>query len=215
MVAIAVGNLDAYFPTTIKIETGLYYEIEYVNLVTATSTMISLAFDEIYNAVSVIQDNFEEGNIVNIYKDSALIWSAKFVPVNECKYQVIPIDFVNRYGAWQREFFFKAHSESISTQRKEYAFLNQNPFPPYDTNLPTKKHFNINGIQRIKVNTGWVNESFGDIVTQILLSERIYINNKPHKVITESFDKFNNINNKTINYQLEFETAYDILNYNV
>lgn len=215
LVSTAVSNLDAYFPSTIKIESGLDYSVEVINIVTTSTFTFNLAFDEIYNITSVFESNFEQGNIINIYKDGDLIWTAKFVPISECKYEVIPIDFVNRYGAWQREFFFKASSESITTTRKEYAFLNQNPFPPYATNLPTKKHFNINGVQKTKVNTGWVDESFGDIVTQILLSERIFLNNKPYKVITESFEKFKNINNKTINYQLEFETAYDLLNYNV
>jgi hypothetical protein len=215
LVSVALGNLDSYFPSTIKIESGLSYELEYVNLISGTPTLYTLSFDEIYNVASVTQANFEDGNIVNIYKDGDLIWTSKFEPVNECKYEVIPIDFVNRYGAWQREFFFKAHTEIVSTRRKEYPFLNQNPFPPYATNLPTKKHYNINGIEKIKVNTGWVSESFGDIVTQIALSERIFIDNKPYKILTETFEKFQNINNKTINYQLEFESAYDILNYNV
>jgi hypothetical protein len=216
LVSTALGDLPNYYPTNFKIESGLDYAIEYINIVTNVSTGLNaLNFDEIYNAVSVIETNFEQGNIVRIYKDGIPIWESKFVPVNECKYEVIPIDFVNRYGSWQREYFFKASKQNITTTRTEFAFLNANPFPPYNTNLPTKKHMNINGAQRTMVNTGWVDESFGDIVTQILLSERIYIDNEPHKVVTESFEKFKNLNNKTINYQLEFETAFNILNYNV
>jgi hypothetical protein len=45
-----------------------------------------------------------------------------------------------------------------------------------------------------------------------MLSERILINNYPATLKTQSTELFKNINQKTINYQLEFEFAYNVIN---
>jgi hypothetical protein len=46
----------------------------------------------------------------------------------------------------------------------------------------------------------------------MLLSETIRINGLPAVLKTKSVEKFKHINTKTINYQMEFEMAYDVIN---
>jgi hypothetical protein len=75
-----------------------------------------------------------------------------------------------------------------------------------------RKVFNANGKKSIKVNTGWVKETWKDVLKQIMLSERILIDNKPAKINTKSTELFKQINTKQINYSLEFEFAYDVIN---
>ena len=45
-----------------------------------------------------------------------------------------------------------------------------------------------------------------------MLSERILIDNKPAKINTKSTELFKQINTKQINYSLEFEFAYEVIN---
>jgi hypothetical protein len=45
-----------------------------------------------------------------------------------------------------------------------------------------------------------------------MLSERIIINNYPAKINTKSTELFKSVNTKMINYQIEFEFAYDVIN---
>jgi hypothetical protein len=45
-----------------------------------------------------------------------------------------------------------------------------------------------------------------------MLSEKMLINKRPAKLNSKSTELFKGVNTKMINYQLEFEYAYDIIN---
>ena len=90
--------------------------------------------------------------------------------------------------------------------------LNPVPFPNYDLQQGQFKNFNTNAKRIYKLNTGWVNENFKQVVEELLLSETIRVNGLPAILKTKSVEKFKNINTKTINYQMEFEMAYDVIN---
>ncbi len=64
----------------------------------------------------------------------------------------------------------------------------------------------------IKVNTDWVKEDYKELLKQLMASERILINSLPVKLNTKSTELFKSINTKTINYQLEFEFAFNGIN---
>jgi hypothetical protein len=145
-------------------------------------------------------------------------WTAYFKPQCEPKYQPVVVDFVNRYGSWSRIFFQKAKTRTIEVKKNEYK-LNPNslPFTPEDTRQ--KAQFNINGTETIKLNTGWVNDNYGEYLQQLFLSEYVVIcdfeNNEdyaPVKVKPSSLEKQVGINNGMMNYTLEFEFAYDMIN---
>ena len=74
---------------------------------------------------------------------------------------------------------------------------------------------NNNGIRKYTMNTGWVDESYGETMQELLLSERVIWQSGsqtlPVKVNTKSINKQKNINNKTINYSIEIELAYDVI----
>lgn len=134
-----------------------------------------------------------------------------FYPQDECKYTPVIIDFVNKYGAWQREFFFKASNDNFSVENTEYNLMQTNSFN-YNTLEGQRKVFNANAKKSIKVNTGWVAQTWSEVLKQIMLSERILIDNKPAKINTKSTELFKHINTKQINYSLDFEFAYDVIN---
>ena len=90
--------------------------------------------------------------------------------------------------------------------------LDQEGFADYNVLEGQRKMFNTNGKKSIKVNTDWVAEEYNDLLKQIMLSEKILINNYPAKLNTKSTELFQSINTKMINYQLEFEFAYDVIN---
>lgn len=134
-----------------------------------------------------------------------------FVPQCECKYEPVTVDFINRFGAWQREFFFKASTENIEMTNTAYK-TNPSQFPNYNTYQGQVGVYNTNAKRTIKANTGWVEEDYKNTMQELLLSETIRVNNKPATLKTKSLDKQKAINNKTINYTMEFEMAYDVIN---
>ena len=218
-----LGNygLDAgnyyYNPTSdpgkIRVTGGASFTAKYTNLSTATFTSLSISngtFD--IPRVRTTPNELAVGNKVEILDAaSAVVKTWYFYPLEECKYTPVIIDFVNKYGAWQREFFFKASNDTFSVENTEYNLLQTNSYN-YNTLEGQRKVFNANGKKSIKVNTGWVAQTWSEVLKQIMLSERILIDNKPAKINTKSTELFKHINTKQINYSLDFEFAYDVIN---
>jgi hypothetical protein len=155
---------------------------------------------------------YDDGNKLEILDTSnAVLWTGIFKPYLNCKYVPVVCDFVNKYGCWQRTWFFAANNNTFSFENTEYNTM-QSSFADYNVLEGQRKMFNTNGKKSIKVNTDWVAEEYNDLLKQIMLSEKILINNYPAKLNTKSTELFQSINTKMINYQLEFEFAYDVIN---
>ena len=201
------GTITAYLPTG--------YYVKYTQLQTGlTYTSAVSPADDIYEVFRVYPSYYLTGNKVEIYTNlNILIWNATFYPIEECKYEVITCDFVNMYGAWQREFFFKASYSSVNTNATEFNLMQKmGLFGVWDTKANQRQTFNTNGTITHRVNTGWVDETFSSNLQQLILSERILLNGFPVKMKTTNIDKQKNINNKTINYVLEFDESHDLIN---
>jgi hypothetical protein len=195
-----------------RVVTGTGYTALYTNLITSLSTSVSLTNDTVLDIARVISANQNDGNIVEIFDGTpTLLATYNFYPKEECKYEPVTIDFVNQFGAWQREFFFKASNDTFSVENTEYNLLQTDSFN-YNVQEGQRKIFNANGKKSIKVNTDWVNENWKETLQQIMLSERILIDSSPAKINTKSTELFKHINTKQINYTLEFEFAYDVIN---
>lgn len=196
----------------ITIESTSGYLIKYTNLNTGATQTSSLFTSNVNDWVKVYPTYYNDGNKVEITNGSgSVVWSATFTPKDECKYTPIRCDFVNKFGAWQTEWFFKASNNSISVENTEYNLMPQT-YPTYDVREGQRKTFNTNAKEQIKVNTDWVNESYSEVIKQLMLSERILLDKSPVKINTKSTELFKSINTKMINYQLDFEYTYDTIN---
>ena len=58
-------------------------------------------------------------------------------------------------------------------------------------------------------------ETYSDVITQLMLSEKILLDDVPVIIVTKSLDKQKNINDKNINYSLDFRYSAPKLNYNI
>ena len=162
-----------------------------------------------------VQDAYyANGNKVEFYDAAVggtLLKTMYFKPLEKCKHEPIKIDFVNKYGMWDRTWFYKASYESINVTSKDFNSL-QSSITSYNTMQGQRSEFNINGKSTIKVNSGWVDEEYKEVIKQIMLSEKILVNDFPAKCTTKSMQLETSLNNKTINYQLDFEFNHDVIN---
>jgi hypothetical protein len=200
-------------PGKIRVTGGASFTAKYTNLSTGTFTSLSISngtFD--IPRVRTSPNELLVGNKVEILNAASVVQKTwYFYPQEECKYTPVIIDFVNKYGAWQREFFFKASTDNFSVENTEYNLMQTDSFN-YNVKEGQRKVFNANGKKSIKVNTGWVYENWKEVLKQIMLSERILIDDKPAKINSKSTELFKHINTKQINYSLEFEFAFDVIN---
>ena len=207
---------QAYRSNYVTVVTGTGWKAKWINLETGVVNAYQQenlsASGTVLNVRRVHQDYYTYGNKLQILNNSnAVIWEATFQPYLNCRYTPILCDFVNKYGAWQRLWFFGASNDTLSIEKTDYNLM-QGVFPDYDTLVGQRKSFNVNGKKTIKVNTDWVSEDFKEVVKQLMLSERILLNSLPVKLNTQSTELFQSINTKMINYQMEFEFAYNAIN---
>lgn len=192
--------------------TNNYWQVQYTNLATGSTQSFNIGIDSVINVIKVWASWLDVGNKVEILdSDENIVGTYYFVPQCECKYDVVTVDFINRLGGWQREFFYKVSTENVEMENNKFK-TNPVPFPRYNTAQPQYQTFNTNAKRIIKANTGWVNENYKQVMEELLLSETIRVNRSPAVLRTKSIEKFKSINTKTINYQMEFEMAYDVIN---
>jgi hypothetical protein len=84
----------------------------------------------------------------------------------------------------------------------------------YDYRRGQTKPFNINGNGSIKVNSGWVTEDYFEWIQDMMLSDTILYESSqiPVTIKTTSMQKKTELNDKNINYTLEFEFANKLIN---
>jgi hypothetical protein len=139
----------------------------------------------------------------------------KLVEINvedfcENKFTPVFCSFINRYGGWQTLIFFKANLQSINVTSKEFQLLPSNV--DYNAVLGQRKTFNHQGSKKIKCNTGWVDQNYFELIQDLLLSEVVLLDNEPVIVKTQSADFKTHLKEKNINYEIEFEYSFGLIN---
>ena len=138
------------------------------------------------------------------------VFYLKVQEICEPKYTPITCSFINRFGGWQYLTFFKANKTSIDVEYKKFDLSPENVnYNPY---LGISKTFNQQGKQKITCNTGWVDENYFDLIQDLLLSQTVLLDNRPVIVKSQSSDKKTYIKEKNINYTIDFEYAYGLIN---
>ena len=195
----------------IMVKTATSYKAKYTNLVSGATFTQTLTNNALIDVLRVYQSYYSSGNALEILDSvDAVIWTGTFNPQSNCKYDAVLCDFVNKYGCWQRTWFYAASNDTLTVENTEYNLMQTDT--NYNVIQGQRQVFNNNGKKSIKVNTDWVDESYNELLRQIMLSEKIIINNYPAKLNSKSTELFKSINTKMINYSLEFEFAFDVIN---
>jgi len=188
------------------------WTIRYTNLNTGAITTHTLTSTDVRRMFLINGPYYADGNRVEVINGSGqVIKTFTMIPQGECKYEVLVCDFINKYGAFQRTWFYKVSKTSASVTGQEYNLMARE-IVNYDTRIGQRQQFNVNGKETINANTGWVEEDYADVIQQIILSENVQINGLPVKVLTKSIEYYKAITTKMINYKLDFEYAYDTIN---
>lgn len=149
----------------------------------------------------------KDGNVKNI----------KVKTIEECKYPTYRATFKNRYGVDEDLWFFKRSDKSITVNKEQYRSSSIASYSAGD-GVKTMINFNVNGQEKIVLNSGFVEEEMYEAFKQLLLSEEVtlydYNNNKTYQVNlgTSELQYKQHVNDKLINYTIEFEFAHEVIN---
>lgn len=139
------------------------------------------------------------------------LWTRVIEPDCNTKYKPLLCSFINKYGGWENIWFTRANEVSITTKKTEYNLSPQSVF--YDQRKGQKQNFNTNGTKSIKCNTGFVDELlFSELISQLMLSDYVTLENIPVDVKTSSSVMKTHLKDKNINYEIEFEYPFQMIN---
>ena len=176
----------------------------------------------------------QEIDEIEITYDTTQTESITVKEIEECKYPVHKIVFLNRWGAFQDLFFFKKSVESLEsrsenfnrsifqarqvyyTEREGECEENYN-YNVYSTTAHAKKTFNANATESILLNTGFVPESMNPYFEELMVSEYVWLVDEndvvyPVNLKDSSFTYKTGLNDRLINYTMNFEKSFDLVN---
>jgi hypothetical protein len=128
----------------------------------------------------------------------------------EAKYTPVRCDFINRSGGWQTITFFKAQTNSFDIKSSDFSTLpNEWDYNPL---IGGSTSFNIDAKQSVKLNTGWVKENYINFIFDLSVSEKVLLDGIPAKVKSKNLASKTKIKDKNINYEIDFEYTYNLIN---
>ena len=137
----------------------------------------------------------------------------------EPKFTPYKVTFLNKFGVLQDLWFFKKRTDNLNVTKESYKRntidigANEVSYSRYKS---TKELYNINSDRSFTMNTGFVIEDFNEVIRQLLMTENAWIseNNEVYPIVpkTSSLDYKTQLNDKLINFTIEFDYAYNDTN---
>lgn len=185
------------------------------------ATVISFPNNQVDYSVEVPNTYHSDEIVKYLWVDTSLATTDEYIEItyngvtttllltDECKYTPIDVAFQNKEGALQVVTFFKARKDSTAIKSESF-----------ESNRPIGSHqfirFNINSKTKFTINTGFITEDKNEAIAQLLRSERVWMLDGavavPLNVGTSSLEYKNRVNDKLINYAIEFEFAFNDIN---
>jgi hypothetical protein len=137
------------------------------------------------------------------------------------------IIFINRYGVQQDLWFFLKETKTLARQNEGYkanilTYPNTNNPATYSISDAPNKTFNTTAKQTFTLSSGYYPQGANNFFEELLLSEYVWIErpNKisgndevvPVKVKKSSIQFKTSVNDRLIDYTIDFEEAFDYIN---
>lgn len=160
-----------------------------------------------------------EGTNANIPTTSGYVTSYGGVTVTsvcEPKYTPIKITFLNKFGFLQDIWFFKKSVERIATTEEKFNRMLSTPTGGYSTNEHQRKILRKSGNESMTVNTGFVSQLLNPAMEELMVSEYVWATISsviyPINITSQALEYKTSVNDKVINYTIDFEYANEVLN---
>lgn len=192
------------------------YEVKYTNLRETEQETNTIIEDPETDALFTIpisnylNAEFEDGNIFEILVDDNSVFKTTFIAECEIKYNPMLCSFINKNGGWDYLTFFKANTQTWEVKNKEYNLLPDSL--DYNTARGESKFFNYEAKQTVKINTGWIEEYYNELIKDLMVSETILLDGVPVKLKTMTTDLKTSLQDKMINYTIDFEYNFNQIN---
>mgnify|MGYP000353780865 CR=1 FL=1 len=164
-----------------------------------------------YLYVDVSQATTDEYITVTFLPDGDFV---TYEITDECRYEPKQVVFKNKYGMYDSLTLFKKSNTSINVKNDDFtnAYISSGT---YSTTAHQIQKINIQGTETITVNSGYIKESENSIYQEMMLSDAVYFYENdafvPVNVKTSSLEFKTRVNDSLVNYTVEFEYAYNLI----
>ncbi len=203
-------------------------QVEYVTVNGAT--FFDNYKERVLNTSGTYEDNscirgflndFEIGEVdrITVSDDSGYVGAIDVQVLNECKYTPKKITFINKFGAFQDMYFFKKSVEKMNVKKETYK-SNIIDGDSYDRYNHVNRDFNVVGKESVTLSSGFLNEEYNEVFKQLMLSEKVWMTEitdteelvLPINVKTSNITYKTSVNDKLVEYTIEFDRSYDVIN---
>tara|TARA_R100001509_G_scaffold85210_1_gene48512 strand:+ start:309 stop:1436 length:1128 start_codon:yes stop_codon:yes gene_type:complete len=154
--------------------------------------------------------------------------------IEECKFSPYKCVFLNRWGAFETFYFFKKSTSSLESKNETFnksifaantitsslvggVCTPASTYNTYSTTDHSMQTFNSNAKQSLVLNTGFIKESMNITLEEILVSEFIWLVDSSNNVFPSILKESNlqtktSLNDRLINYTMNFEMSFDYIN---
>lgn len=166
-------------------------------------------------------DNLSTGDTIVVSTAKSGYAQSKTITLEEVcapKYEFLEIIFYNKYGALQTMPFHKKSVKSLSINPDSYKrnLMDFADDPTYSKEKHQIRQFHVTGKESIQVNSGFVDESYNEVIKQLLLSEQTWVYDgtdvKPIQLNTKSLQYKTSVNDRLIQYTLDFNYSFNKIN---
>mgnify|MGYP003630600332 FL=1 len=167
-------------------------------------------------------DTYSIGKVdkITVVNDNGVIDSLTVRTIEECKYEPKKVTFINKFGALQDMYFFKKSVEKMNVEKESYKSNIISSTGTYNSYNHVNRDFNVVGKESITLSSGFLSEEYNEVFKQMMLSEKVWVTNIietgeqviPINVKTSEITYKTSLNNKLVEYTIEFDKSFDTIN---
>lgn len=135
--------------------------------------------------------------------------------VDECRYPIKQIIFKNKYGFYDTLCMFAKSRDSLMTESDKFV-NNYVANGTYSTTKHQNQKLNLTAQKSIVCNSGHIKEEENNLYEELMTSEYVWFYNSgnliPINVKTSNWTYKTRVNDSLIEYQIEFDYAYQLIN---
>ena len=158
-------------------------------------------------------------NRVEIITASGVTITLNVYCIDCSKYNPHKVSFINKFGVIQDIWFDKKRTDNLDVNKSSYKRNTldlSGELLTYSVNSAQMMPHDVIGNNRITMNTGFVTEDYNELIQELMLTESAWIHEDndvtPIVPKTSSFTYKTGVDDKLINFTVEFDYAFDTIN---
>jgi len=200
--------------TPLKADTIDYYAAN--KAITADRTFLKNTSS---NPITTLMSPQEPFNRIEIITASGVTITLNVYCLDCSKYNMYKVSFINKFGVIQDMWFDKKRTDNLDVNKSSYKRNTldlSGELLTYSVNSAQMMPHDVIGNNRITMNTGFVTEDYNELIQELMLTESAWIHEDndvtPIVPKTSSFTYKTGVDDKLINFTVEFDYAFDTIN---